>query len=168
LVVDVEQVGGDVGGGIPESEPYGVGGEPAARDAEGFGGGVDRFVVGEGLADGLVADVAVGAGAGGDADPAQAVVHAGSGHFGGGGELVDGFAGQVLADQLLVGQAHPPILPSGSVLGMDIDDLEALESDVLDALDAADDAEAPPGTLPLSAARRRRSMAETVKFLDAG
>ena len=51
---------------------------------------------------------------------------------------------------------------------MDIDDLEALESEVLDALDAADDAEAPPGTLPLSAARRRRSLAETVKFLDAG
>jgi hypothetical protein len=54
------------------------------------------------------------------------------------------------------------------VLGVDIDDLEALESDVLDALDAADDAEAPPGTRPLSAARRRRSLAETVKFLDAG
>ena len=92
----------------------------------------------------------------------------GAGHFGGGGELVDGFAGPVPADQLLVGQTHPPILPSGSVSGMDIDDLEALESDVLDALDAADDAEAPPGTQSLSAARRRRSLAETVKFLDAG
>jgi hypothetical protein len=51
---------------------------------------------------------------------------------------------------------------------MDIDDLEALESDVLDALDAADDAEAQPGTLLLSAARRRRTLVETVKFLDAG
>jgi hypothetical protein len=51
---------------------------------------------------------------------------------------------------------------------MDIDDLEALESEVLAALEAADDADAPPGTLPLSAARRRRSVAETAKFLDAG
>jgi hypothetical protein len=94
-------------------------------------------------------------GAGSDADPSEPVVHAGAGHFGGGGKLVDGFACLVPADQLLVGQTHPPILPSGSVSPDGNRRLGALETEVLDALDAADDAEAPSGTRPLSAARRR-------------
>jgi hypothetical protein len=168
LAVYVDEVSGDVGGPHPESEPYGFGGEPAPGDAEGLAGGVNRLVVAEGLADGFVADVGVGGGTGLHSEPPEPVVHAGAGHAGGGGEFVDRFACSVPADQLFVGQTHPVILPSGSVSGMDIDDLEALESEVLAALEAADDADAPPGTLPLSAARRRRSVAETAKFLDAG
>lgn len=50
---------------------------------------------------------------------------------------------------------------------MDIDDLDALEGDVLDDLEATDDA-APAGTVALSAARRRRAVAETPRSLDAG
>ncbi len=38
----------------------------------------------------------------------------------------------------------------------DRDDLDDLESDVLDGLDTLDD-QAPPGTIPLARARRRRA-----------
>lgn len=51
---------------------------------------------------------------------------------------------------------------------MDIDDLEDLESAVLDGLEAADDAEAPEGTVPLAAARRRRSLDDVARLLDRG
>jgi hypothetical protein len=46
----------------------------------------------------------------------------------------------------------------GFVVGEDDEELEALERAVLDQLDDAEDNEAPPGTRPLSAARRRRSL----------
>jgi hypothetical protein len=45
------------------------------------------------------------------------------------------------------------------------EDLQALESAVLDGLDAAEDADAPPGTVPLSAAHRRRALDETARLL---
>jgi len=86
-----------------------------------------------------------------------------SGSFRRGGEVVDGFAGPVPADQLLVGQTIRRFCPAVACRGWTSTTWRRWRANVLDALDAADDAEAPPGTRPLSAARRRRSLAETVK-----
>ena len=47
----------------------------------------------------------------------------------------------------------------------DDDGLIELETSVLDGLDAADDADAPDGTLPLTAARRRRALDDVADLL---
>lgn len=75
------------------------------------------------------------------------------------------FPGVVTTDQFCVGYAHPMILPTSRVGVMASPELQALERDVLDGLDVADDADAPPGTRPLSAARRRRSLLTAVDLL---
>jgi hypothetical protein len=49
------------------------------------------------------------------------------------------------------------------------DDPADLENAVLDALEEADDAaDAPPGTVPLSAARRHRSLDEVQRLIGEG
>jgi hypothetical protein len=48
---------------------------------------------------------------------------------------------------------------------MDLGDVDELESDVLDGLDEADDGEIPGGVRSLSAARRERALAATVRLL---
>jgi hypothetical protein len=68
-----------------------------------------------------------------------------------------------------------PVRPDApiTVAAMDRDrldrdaELEDLETAVLDGLDAADDAEAPAGTSPLSAARRRRALSDLDRLFES-
>ncbi len=166
-LVGVFEVGGDRRGAGAEAEADSVSTEAGPGHLEGFGGGVDRAVLDERGGDGVVVEGGGSCGgAGGHTKAAEPVMQAREGHFGGGGEALEAFACLVAGDELVVGQSHRLIVAARYGRGVDIDDLDDLESSVLDGLDAADDAEAPPGTLSLSAARRRRGLVETVRLLD--
>jgi hypothetical protein len=95
----------------------GFGCEGGSADAEGPGGGGDGPMGGEGCGDLLFVErgCVVGGSAGGDADAPEASVEPTGAHGGLLGEHLDGFAGVVPGDQLVV--VHPAILPVDAPAG---------------------------------------------------